>query len=267
MADILIPRLPRFVNQFAASVYDEHPSLFRCGTAAGSICLDFAYPGHYDPYKVEHDEYQKLVGPDTPSDQNGVTDAKMEQFFADFRVGTIYMHDLVMQGFEQGEYAPLLAEIEAQNRQGVIQFLSVADESSLIDAKTGASLHPGLHYGHCIVRLGFSDDTGVGYYFDPAAAQAQFDPATKSYKPVEISWEASIVHAKVNCVFAIMPPGVPAPPAGFSYQHGTWPAAKPVIDFAKMLNNLNAIAGVGGQLTNLANDIAKDIAALKEAGA
>src|SRR5579859_8061265 len=102
MTDILLPRLPRFVNQFAATVFDEHPSLFRCGTASGAICVDFAYPGHYDPYKVEHDEYVKLVGPDDPQDQNGVTDAKMEQFFADFHVGVIYMHDLVQHGLDTG---------------------------------------------------------------------------------------------------------------------------------------------------------------------
>lgn len=261
--DIIIPKLPRYVNQFAGTVYDENPSLFRCGTASGAMCVDFAYPGHYDPYKVEHDAYVKLVGPDTPQDQNGVTDEKMLQFFKDYHVGVVYMRNLVLPGLNAGDYEPLLAEMEAQNRQGVIQFLSVQDESLLIDEATGASLHPGLHYGHAIVRLGFSDDGGFAYYFDPAAAQAQFDPASKSYKPVKISWHDSMVKARVNCVMAIMPPGVEPPPAGFSYQTGKWPAPKPTLDITKVLANLAAISSVGQQLTKLASDLATDVAALK----
>lgn len=271
MTDILVQRLPKYVNQFLGTAYDQQPSLFRCGTAAGASCVDFAYPNQHDPYQIEHDEYVKLVGPDTPTDQNGVTDAKMEQFFADFHVGTIYMKDLVDQGLQSGDYSALYAEIEAQNRNEpfVIQFMSVADESLLVDATTGASLHPGLHYGHCVVRLGFSTDQGYGFYWDPAAPQACTDPVNKTYRPVKIPWQ-SLVSARINSCFAIMPPGVVPPPAGFSYQQGPWPvppAPKPVFDAAKAESTLSAAiqalqAGVAAQqaaaaaLGNLENDMA-----------
>lgn len=260
MTDIIVPRLPRYVNQFLGTVYDEHPSLFRCGTAAGATCVDFAYPNQHDPYKVEHDEYVKLVGPDDPQDTNGVTDIKMEQFFADFHVGTIYMKDLVDQGLQSGDYSALHAEIQAQNTNTpfIIQFMSVVDESLLIDTATGASLHPGLHYGHCIVRVGLSTDQGYGLYWDPAAPQACTDPVSKSYQPVKISWQ-SMVNARINSCFAIMPPGVVPPPSGFSFQHGTWPTPKPTFDAAKaevtLAAALTALSAAQAGLANLVHDL------------
>lgn len=264
MTDILIPRLPKYVNQFLGTVYDESPSLFRCGTAAGASCVDFAYPDRYDPYKVEHDEYVKLVGPDTPQDTNGVTDEKMMQFFADFHVGIIYMKDLVEQGLQSGDYSALHAEISAQNRNNpfVIQFMSVADESLLIDATTGASLHPGLHYGHCIVRLGFSTDQGYGFYWDPAAPQACTDPVNKTYRPVKISWQ-SMMSARINSCFAIMPPDVEPPPANFSFQHGTWPVPKPVFDIAATESTLSAAAHALQSALAAVMSVSHDLDALK----
>jgi len=257
--DIVINRLPRYVNQFAPTSEAPHPSLFRCGTAAGAMCVDFAYPNKYDPYLIEHDAYQQFVGPDTPQDQNGVTNEIMQRFFADYHVGIVDMQDLVNTGLQQGDYEPLLQEIEAQNRQGIIQFMSVADESLLINDATGTSLHPGLHYGHCIVRLGFSDDAGYGLYYDPAAPQACTDPKTGKNVPVHISWSESIVKAKPNFCLAIMPPGVPAPPAGFRFQSGKWPAPKPTLDIEKILSTVGAmqqaIAAMGSAANNLANDL------------
>lgn len=257
--DIIIPRLPKYVNQFQPTNEAPHPSLFRCGPASGAMCLDFAYPNKYDPYLVEHQEYVKLVGPDVASDQNGVTNAIMLKFFADYHVGIVDMQSLVDQGLQHGEYAPLYAEIEAQNRQGIIQFLSVADEGLLLDDATGASLHPGLHYGHCIVRLGFSDDAGYGLYFDPAAPQACTDPKTGKNVPVHISWTESMAKAHINSCFAIMPPGVVPPPAGFSFQSGKWPAPKPIFDAAKAESTvaamLQAIAALQSATANLAGDL------------
>ena len=257
--DIIISRLPRYINQFASTPEAPHPSLFRCGTASGAMCVDFAYPNKFDPYLVEHEAYQKLVGPDVTSDQQGVTNAIMLAFFKDYGVGVVDMQSLVDQGLQHGDYEPLLHEIEAQNRQGVIQFLSVADESLLIDDATGASLHPGLHYGHCIIRLGFSDDSGYGLYFDPAAPQACTDPKSGKNIPVHISWAESMVKAHVNSCFAIMPPGVPVPPAGFSFQSGKWPVPKPVFDAAKAESTVNAmlqaIAALQSATANLANDL------------
>lgn len=243
MTDIIVSRLPRYVNQFRDNSYDPNPSLFKCGPSAGSICADYAYPNKWDVNLLAHDMYVKLVGPDVASDQMGVTNQIMLQFFKDLSIGIIDMQSLVDTGLNTGDYSALYAEIEAQNRQGVIQFLSVADESLLIDDATGASLHPGLHYGHCIVRLGFSTDAGYGLYYDPANAQACTDPRTGQNVPVHISWSNSMVKAKINCCFAIMPPAVVPPPANFSYQHGTWPVPpKPALDLAKLVNNLESMS-------------------------
>ena len=252
MTDIIISRLPKYVNQFAATSEAPKPSLFRCGTAAGAMCVDYAYPNKYDPYQVEHEAYQKYVGPDVNTDQNGVTNDIMLQFFKDYHVGVLDMQSLVDEGLRTGNYGPLYDEIEAQNKQGFIQFMSVADESLLIDDSTGASLHPGLHYGHCIVRLGFSTDQGYGLYFDPANAQACTDARTGKNVPVKISWSNSIVKARPNFAMAIMAPGVPAPPAGFSFQKAQWPApAKPAPDLTKLAATLKSMGVTLGQMQTL----------------
>lgn len=264
MVDIIIPKLPGYVNQFAHESYAPNPSLMKCGPAAGASCVDFAYPGRYDLYKLAHDEYVKLVGPDTASDKNGVGGDDMQRFFETFHVGVLDLMPLCQHGLDTGDYGPLHDEMEAENKQGVIQFLSVQDEERLINAKNGQSLHPGLHYGHCIVRLGFSDDGGYGLWFDPANPLACTDPVTHKNIPVEIDWAESIVKARPNFCFAIMPPGVAAPPAEFRYTAGTWPKIKPVVDLDKILSNLAAIGSVGQQLATISADLARDVANLKQ---
>ena len=223
------------------------------------MCLDFAYPGKYNVYQVEHEAYTRFVGPDNPQDDYGVTREVMQKFFDMYHVGTINMDAMVDAALADGNFEPLHAEISAQNRQGVIQMMSVADESLLINDANGQSLHPGLHYGHCIVRLGFSDDAGYGLYFDPANPLACTNPVTHKYEPVKISWD-SMVRAKVNFCYAIMPPGVKPPPAGFSYQHGTWPVPpKPPLDVDKAQSTIaamiNAMDALKGAIGNLGNDL------------
>lgn len=259
----ILAKLPKYVNQFLPTIYAETPSLFRCGTAAGATCIDFAYPGRYDVYKLEHDLYVQLIGPDVPADKNGITPDEAARMFAEYHVGVLDLMPLVQHGLDTGDYEPLRAEMEAQNRAGVIQFMSVADESLLFDDSNGQSLHPNLHYGHCIVRLGFSDDGGYGLYFDPANPLACTNPQTHAYQPVKISWEHSIVKARPNFCYGIMPPGVPAPPAGFRYTESVWPKPKPVVDLDKVLSNLAAIGNVGQQLAALSAELAKDVGNLK----
>jgi hypothetical protein len=260
MTDIIISRLPKYVNQFAATPEAPKPSLFRCGTAAGAMCVDFNQPDKYDPYMIEHSEYVKLVGPDVSTDDNGVTNQIMLQFFRDMGVPIVDMQGLVDEGLQTGNYQPLYDEIEAQNKAGLIQFMSVADESLLIDDNTGASLHPGLHYGHCIVRLGFSTDQGYGFYWDPAAPQACTDPKTGKNVPVRISWSNSILRARPNFCMGIMPPGIAVPPAGFSYQKGTWPApAKPAPDLTKLVNNLDSMSTMLAQMQNFMNNLSTEL--------
>jgi hypothetical protein len=264
MTDIIVSRLPRFVDQFRHNSYDPSPSLFKCGPAAGAICTDFHYPDKYDVNLIAHNEYQKLVGPDVSSDQMGVTNSVMIQFFKDMNVPVIDMQELVNTGLNTGNYQPLYDEIEAQNKQGIIQFMSVADEALLIDDATGASLHPGLHYGHCIVRLGFSTDAGYGLYYDPANAQACTDPKTGKNVPVRISWSNSILKAKPNFCMAIMPPGVSLPPAQFSFQKGTWPApAKPAPDLVKLASNLDSMSGTLKQMQSFLDSFSAELKAVQ----
>ena len=79
-----------------------------------------------------------------------------------------------------------------------------------------------------------------------------------------ISWVDSIEPAHIVTAVAVMPHGVPQPPADFDWLHNTWPAPKPTLDIAKVLQNLQAIAQVGQQLTTLASDLAKDVSAIKQ---
>lgn len=261
--DITVQRLPTYVNQFLPTIYAEKPSLFRCGTASGAMSIDFAYPGHYDVYKLEHDLYVQLIGPDVASDQNGITPEETAKMFAEYHVGILDLMPLVQHGLDSGDYQPLHDEIEAENRQGVIQFLSVADESLLINDANGQSLHPNLHYGHCIVRLGFSDDQGYGLYFDPANPLACTDPANHKYVPVKIAWD-SLVKAKVNFCYSIMPPGVAAPPADFRFTSGQWPKPKPTLDLTKAEGTIAAMIQAATALQTAGAALLQDLSALKE---
>ncbi len=261
--DITISKLPTYVNQFLPTIYAEKPSLFRCGTASGAMCIDFAYPGHYDVYKLEHDLYVQLIGPDVKTDQNGITPEETAKMFSEYHVGILDLQALVDQGLQSGNYQALLDEIEAENRQGVIQFLSVADEALLINDANGQSLHPGLHYGHCLVRLGFSDDAGYGLYFDPANPLACTDPTNHTYVPVKIAWE-SLAKARVNFCYAIMPPGVAAPLADFRFTSGAWPKPKAVFDAAKAESTVAAMAQAAQALAQAAATLMSDLSALKE---
>jgi hypothetical protein len=235
MTDILVKRIPKYVNQFQPTVYDEDPSVDRCGTASAAMCLDFAYPNKYDPFKIEHDLYVKLAGADVPSNHKGVYYTDLLKFFDEMHVGYIDMSSLVEEGLKS-DIAPLYDEIEAQNRQGVIQLLLVEDESYLREAITNEKLHNWVDNGlaHYIVRDGFSDDQGYGFYLEPAA------PGFK--QPVKILWSKGIVPAKIAAAVAIMPPGVPVPPAGFSFQHGVWPEPpKPPVDTDKAMQAILAL--------------------------
>jgi len=256
MADFMV-KLPsnfRYVPQFDGN------SQYKCVESCLAMAGQFAYPDRYaHPALLMSQIYQQYVGPDVVGDRKGTTEAQALDWLHSQNIGVIDMQALLDNPEE------LHAEIQAQNKQGVVQIISIGDESFLKYAKNGQTLHnwaDALNHGsHAMLRVGYSDSEGWAYYMEPAAAQ-------NFAEPVPIEWLDFLNGKIVGCI-AIMPPGVPVPPADFSYQHGTWPEPpkpKPVVDFEKVLSNLAAIAGVGGQLTNLANDIAKDVAALKEAG-
>ena len=257
MTDFMIhlPSNWRYVYQFQAG-----KSQYRCVEACLAMAGQIAYPDRYaDPVALMDQIYTQYVGPDIASDQKGTTREQALDWLQKQGIGHIDLQHYL----DAGDIEGLHAEIMAMNKQSVAQLITIGDESFLKHAVTGLPLHnwaDALNHGaHTMLRVGFSDESGAAYYMEPAAAP-------NFSEPVPILWQDFLDGKVVGCI-AIMPFGVVAPPASFSYQHGVWPippAPKPVIDFEKVLANLNAIAGVGGQLTNLANDIAKDIALLKE---
>ena len=250
MADHIIPLPPsfRYLNQFAPSSWAPNPSKYRCVSASTAMLAEIAYPGRWIPEELEHDLYVQMAGPDVATDEQGIDKGPVLDWFHKVNIGYIDLAHLL------GNVGELLAEIEAMNKQGVPQMICVADESKLSDAVTGAKLHNWVDNGfhHCFVRVGFSDDEGYGLYEEPAAPGFP--------QPVPISWDKSIVPAGIITCVAIMPAGVPVPPAGFSYQTGTWPKPKPVFDAAKAESTLaaalQALDAAHVALTNVTNDLA-----------
>lgn len=259
MPDHLIHLPPnfRYLNQFAPSQWAPNPSKYRCVSASAAMLAEIAYPGRWIPEELEHDLYVKLAGPDVASDTNGIDKGPILDWFHSVNIGFVDMAALV-----EGDMEALRLEITAQNVQNVPQMLCVRDESQLRHALTGAKLHAwadqGLH--HCFIRVGFSDDRGYGLYYEPAAPGFA--------QPVPISWHDSIVPAGIITAVALMPAGVPTPPANFSFQHGAWPVPKPVLDTAKALStiaamqqaltsNQDAMEAMKAAMANLANDLAQ----------
>lgn len=252
MTDHIIPLPPNFtyVNQFQPSTWAPHPSLYRCVTATMAMLAEIAYPGKWNPPQLEDQLYTRFAGPDVPSDEQGLTKANVLKWFGEVNIGFVDLQPLI-----GGINEELLAEIEAQNKQGVPQLIVVADESKLYDARTGAKLHnwvdTGMH--HCFMRAGFSDSDGYGLYYEPAAPGFA--------QPVPIAWRGdnSIVSAGIMTAIAVMPHGVAVPPANFSYQTGTWPTPKPAFDAAKALNTIAVMVqgydAMKVAMLNLGNDI------------
>ena len=243
MTDHIIP-LPstfRYLNQFAPSQWAPSPSKYRCVSATAAMCAEIAYPGRWIPEELEHDLYVKWVGPDVATDTQGVAKQPVLDWFKSVNIGYIDLAGLL------SDDTALKAEIQAQNEQGVAQLITVADESKLYDAVTGVKLHNWADTGlsHCFLRVGFSDNQGYGLYYEPAAPGFT--------QPVPISWDNSIMPAGVITCVAIMPAGVPVPPAGFRYTSGKWPAPKPTFDAAKAESTLAAAIAA---LQNLSNDLA-----------
>lgn len=250
MTDHIIP-LPstfQYVNQFAPSQWAPHPSNYRCVTATMAMCAEIAYAGRWNPPQLEDQLYTRFAGPDVPTDQQGLTKAQVLTWFHEVGIGFIDLADML------SDDTALKAEIQAQNEQGVAQLITVADESKLYDAVSGVKLHNWADTGlsHCFLRVGFSDDQGYGLYYEPAAPGFT--------QPVPISWDNSIMPAGVITAVAIMPAGVPVPPAGFRYTSGKWPEPKPMFDATKaestLAASMAALDAIGGALANLAHDLA-----------
>lgn len=247
MTDFMVP-LPanwRYVYQFDGN------SQYKCVEASLAMAGQFAYPERYaNPAKLMSQIYTQYVGPDVAGDRNGTTRAQALEWLDSQHIGYIDMEPML------GNLDELLAEIQAQNEQNVPQMISIGDESFLKYARNGQTLHnwaDALNHGsHTFLRVGFSDNEGWAYYMEPAAAPSFAEP-------VPIKWSDIVAGAVVGCI-AIMPPGVPVPPAGFRYTTGKWPAPKPVFDAAKAESTLAAamlaLDAAKGALSNLSNDLA-----------
>jgi len=218
---------------------------------------EIADPGAHIPEELEHDLYVELAGPDVVSDKTGIDRLPLEAALK--KLGDINYIDYapLVDEFSHGNPAPLHAELMAQNRAGVPQLLCVFDMSALHKADGSARGAPLYTYDckdvhHAIVRAGFSDDSGYGLYFDPAS------PGFK--QPVPILW-ADIVAAQIITAIAVLPHGMPIPPSGFLFQHGTWPPVQPRVDIAAALSTVESMAATIAALSAALNNVRADLGA------
>lgn len=243
-----LPEDFQYVYQFA-----NGESQYRCVAAVLAMIGEFAFPGKWQsPAELMHQIYEHYAGPDIPSNTDGLTKEQCLDWLNTNHVGFIDLQDLI------GDANALREELEAQNKQGVVQLITVADESQLRYAKNGEKLHNwvdvGLH--HCILRVGFSDSDGYGLYMEPAASLA-------FPHPVPIMWD-DIAKAGVMTILSIMPHGVAVPPAGFRFSQGTWPKPKATFDVAKAESTVSAMAQAAVALQQAAAALISDLDALKE---
>ena len=265
MADVLVKLPPsfRYLNQFAPSKWASNPSLMLCGETCAAMAAEFAYPGRYVPEQLIEELCVKFTNqPDIRSNPWGTTRGELDDWFSqkDVGIGHIDMSALVDE-FNKGNKDLLHNEITAQNQQNVPQILAVADESYLVEYGTGKNLHPWVNkddpnhtvYGHVIFRVGYGEE--YGWYMEPAAPGFSH--------PVKIGWDDVEKAGIVTCL-AIMPHGVPVPPADFSFQHGIWPAPKPTLDVTKALNTIGAMQQALDAMKAAMGNLANDVSALKQ---
>lgn len=246
-----LPAHWQYLNQFKPSSWAPHPSTWRCVAASALMAAQVAYPVAFNPEQAEHAFYEKYAGPDVPSDHQGIGKESLLAWFRDNHIGFIDLQDIV----DSGDHELLREEITAMNRQNVLQVISVADESYLKYAPGEAKLHNWNDVGlaHCFVRLGFSDDKAYGYYAEPAAAGFSYDEQG-TWQPIPIFWK-DIVAGRITSCIAVMPAGVPVPPAGFRYHRAPgqpdniWPEpAKPAVDTSALLDNLRGYKSKADEL-------------------
>lgn len=219
MTDHLVTLPPhwQYVYQFAKDASNE-----RCAEACMAMVGEIAFPGRWQsPVELMHELYVQYVGPDVAADRKGTMKTQVLDWLTKIGIGHIDLCHLLsdLDNFKH--------EIQAQNAQSVCQIITVDDMSKLRYAKNNGLLYDwkggGEGVSHVILRVGYSDSDGYGLYFDPAA-----DPSFKqsATNPLVISWQ-SILEAGIFWACAIMPFHVDIPPAGFSYQHDTWPKPAP----------------------------------------
>lgn len=223
MTDHLIPLPPnwRYVDQYAPNRLASIPSMARGITACTAMLAQIAAPGRWVPEELEDALAHKLV-PEAGPDPKTASLAVILRWLAQQGLPCINLQPLV-----EGEQTLLKHTIERMNLMGIPQLLYVEDESKLTDI-AGRKLHAWTDQGegHALLRLGFSDSAGYGFYADPAASGFCLDK-TGTFHPVPISWANSIGPAQVTAVLAVLPAGMTQPPADFDWLNQWWPV--PVI--------------------------------------
>jgi len=255
MTDFMV-QLPgnfRYVYQFNGG------SGYKCVEASLAMACQVAYPDRYaNPTALMSQVYQQYVGPDVAGDRNGTTKEQALEWLDSQHIGYIDMQHYI----DAGQLDDLIAEIQAQNQQNVPQLISIGDESFLKYAKNGQSLHNWAdadnHGSHTFMRVGYSDSEGWAYYEEPAAAP-------NFAQPVPIKWTDILAGGVVGCI-AIMPHGMPTPPADFRFTQGTWPKPAPVFDAAKAESTLGAAVSATQALISALANLQSDLAALKGEG-
>ena len=236
-----LPSAWHYLNQFSSSQWATDPSLMRCGPDATSMAAEFADPGKWIPEQLMDTLYRAWAGNDVASNLQGTTIEQIKGWLTSVGIGFIDMQNLVNE-FQAGNRDPLRLELGAMNRQNVPQIITVVDEAPLYEAipnpnaaeavntpyVRGAMLHPWAkpgQYSHVMFRVGYSDSDGYGLYSDGAAPKFSLD-SHGSFTPVRILWSDIEQGGVMHCL-AIMPHGVPVPPANFDYRTGTWPVPPP----------------------------------------
>ncbi len=237
MPDILIqlPASFKYLNQFVPTP-STAPLVNRSMASSLAMAAELVFPGRDVP-----EELERII--------TASSSAEALDWLTKYGITFIDLQPLVEE-FQRGNAAALHGEIMAQNSQQVAQIISVADESKLFD-DTGKKLHSWADTGqpHTMLRVGYSTDQGYGLYFEPAAPGFA--------QPVHIPW-THLVEANVSAAVAILPGGVEAPPAGFSFQSGQWPTPKPTL-------NLPAAQEALHILEQVIQTMASATTALKEA--
>jgi hypothetical protein len=255
MADFMV-KLPsnfRYVYQFDGN------SQYKCVEASLAMAGQIAYPDRYAHVALLMSQiYTHYVGPDVVGDRNGTKPEQALDWLRLQNIGHIDMQPLI----DSGDIAKLHDQIAAMNRQDVSQIISIGDESFLKHAKTGHTLHnwaDSLNHGsHTMLRVGYSDSDGWGYYEEPAAAPSFSEP-------VPIDWQNFLDGKIVGCI-AIMPHGVSVPPEGvhFDWTAQTWPKPKPAFDAVKAESTVAAMINALDAMKTAMGNLANDLSALKQ---
>lgn len=254
-AHVLVHGMPH-VYQF-----EQNRSKYRCEAAVLAAVSAFARPNHWPNLSVlMHEIYIKYVqGPNAGQDSDANTWGLNKDNALDWLRGNgIGYYDL-QHIVDTSDSELLRHHMGAMNESGIPVILGIDDESHLYQAKQAAdgswTQGPKMHnwndagLKHALLRVGMSEVHPVTLINDPAAACPPFE------YPTPVLW-SDLQACGINTAIGIMPPGVPAPDASFSfYDNGVkhaWPVPKPHVDLDAAASTLHAIIAAAEQMASVA---------------